>query len=107
MTNKILNFKSSTMKKKFALLMLTMLFVSASIAQNSLTIENKGYNAIYIELYVYEYNGWVYLNTYRIPGGSSVSFDIGNENYWDYGYKERDAYSNYISSFYYSRITLY
>jgi len=95
------------MKKKLALIIITILLVTAAVAQNHITIENNGYNAIYVELYVYEYNGWVYLNAYRIPGGSYISFDIGRENYWSYGYRKRDAYGNNIQSLYASRITLY
>ena len=95
------------MKKKFALMIFTLMLVSTAVAQNHITLENKGYNAIYIELYVFEYNEWVYLNTYRISGGSYVSFDIGHELYWNYGYRKRNAYGNYINSFYASSIPLY
>jgi hypothetical protein len=96
------------MKKKITLFLFTLLFVSATaIAQNSISLENNGYNAIYVELYVKEHGAWVYLDTYRIPGGSSISFDIGHENYWQYGYSKRSSYSNYITSFYNSHIILY
>lgn len=79
-----------------------------SITNNVLTIKNGGYSAITIEFYVRGNQGWSYLSSYRIPGGSEISFEIGQyESCSMYGYKKSDSQYGGVSSFYSCSTTIY
>lgn len=77
--------------------------------EKTISIKNGGYNAITVELYVKDGYEWKYLQSVRIPGGSTVTYAIGKyENYFNYGYMKQSENNYYsVASFYSSIITLY
>ena len=93
------------MKKLFTLLSISLVFCSVLFA-DTLTFKNgSNINGVYFKLYFKENITYKYLNRYRIPSGSSIEIDIGNDNYYNYGYKQEDD-SN-IQNCYSDEITLY
>lgn len=72
---------------------------------NTLVIRNgNSYQPISIDLYYYAGSSWEYAGTYHISSGSSRSIDLGNDHYYNYGYKYN---SNQVIAFYSSTVTLY
>lgn len=70
-------------------------------AQKTITINNKSYDAKTIQIYVQNKSyQWEFLQTVRIPGGESVSFTIGqHEYYFNYGYLVNNSYNKTIKKF--------
>lgn len=77
--------------------------------EKSITLKNASYSAKTVDLYVKENGEWLYLQTTRIPGGSEVSYLIGEYEYSSmYGYIVHpvNEYST-VSTFYSDTATLY
>jgi len=72
---------------------------------NTLTINNgNSVQPITISMYYYNYSTWEFVGSYHIPAGSSISIDLGNASYYNYGYE--NSYGS-VTAFYGSNVTIY
>ena len=94
------------MKKLLALLSVSLVLCSVSFADTLTFLNGSRTSGVMFKLYIENRVGeYKYLNRYRIPSGSSIEIDIGNDSYRDYGYKKENR--SYVQRCHSDEITLY
>lgn len=93
---------------KQLILLMVMAWMSSTVTvqyypeQKTITINNKGYQAKEVEIYVLNKQTykWEYIQTRRIPGGGTFTFAIGPYEYvFEYGYIVEGSYTTSVTKF--------